>query len=298
MLIAGGSGLIGKALQKEAQSQGWEVTILSRSPGIGAITWTPHHHIINLPGEMIYDAIINLAGNSVAEKRWTAERKKEIYSSRINACRTLELYLRDGRLKTSTYIGASGIGIYGDHGKETVTEETLITDTDDWFVNTVVDWEKAHSAIAAFDIRTIIFRIGIVLSRESGALFEILKKSNTGVLTYFGKGHQIWPWIHIDDIARMMMYAIDQQHISGTFIAAGPAPVTNKELILAVDHYMSPKKIIAGVPRLVLSVVLGEMHRVLFESCSAFPKKMMKEGFQFRFNTIDEAAKNLMTKKL
>ena len=294
ILITGGTGLIGTALKEKAISQDWEVTLLSRQPGPGRITWNPEKGTIDLPYKMHFDAIINLAGTSLSQGRWNEKRKKEIYDSRIKSCRTLESYLYDGRLSTDFYLGASGIGIYGDNGVKEINEKTTYS-AKDWFVKTVVDWEKEHHRVAALDIRTVIIRIGIVLSHEGGALQEILKKSRFGVLPYFGNGRQIWPWIHIDDLTSLIFYCIGNSNLEGIFLGVSPDPVTNKKLIQTINAHSASKKIVLGVPRFVLAIVLGEMHRVLFDSCNAIPQKALHSGFQFAFPTIAEAAKDLNT---
>jgi len=296
LLIAGGSGLIGSALAKEALHEGWYITILSRHPGSGRVVWDPAQGTIDFHGKLVFDAIINLAGASIADGRWTEEKKKEIYQSRINACRTLEKYLLDGRLSTSFYLGVSGVGIYGDNGMDVVSEETTIDNPDDWLVKTVLDWESAHKKIADLSIRTVILRIGIVLSTDGGALKEILGSPGFGVLSYFGHGNQIWPWIHIGDLTRLIFFCINHTQVKGTFLASSPNPVTNKELTKAVNNYISPKRIVAGVPKIILSILLGEMHRILFESCNATSEKIQKEGFIFSFPNIDPTLKDLLGK--
>src|SRR5687768_15094724 len=116
ILIAGGSGFIGQALQRHAVDRGYRVTLLSRQAGKDRIQWNPEVGTIDLPARLRFDAIINLAGDSLSKGRWTAEKKQDIYQSRIKSCRTLENYLFDGRLMTQVYIGASGVGIYGNTG--------------------------------------------------------------------------------------------------------------------------------------------------------------------------------------
>lgn len=295
LLIAGGSGLIGQALQELVEVHGWEVTLLSRQEGEGRILWSPDENRIELSKNMHYDAIVNLAGASVSEGRWTADKKKEIYESRVRACRTIENYLFDGRLTTSFYLGASAVGIYGNQGETVVTETTPIVNKD-WFVKTVVDWEEAHRRIAALEVRTVIVRIGIVLSVKGGALKEILKSSSVGVLAYFGNGRQIMPWIHIDDLARMLFYFMEHTDVNGIFMGTSPYPVSNKELIQTLNAHMTTKKLVVSAPRFALALALGEMHRILFDSCNAVSQKVMQTGFQFTFPQLNEAAKNLVGK--
>ena len=289
--------MIGTALSEEAIREGWDVTILSRSPGPGKMVWNPSENKIDIQEKQNYDAIINLAGTSITNGRWTQNKKLDIRLSRINACNTLEKYLHDGLISTSFYLGASAVGIYGDHGKETVSEETMINRQDDWFVRTVIDWEMAHTRIAASGIRTVILRIGIVLSLKGGAIKEIISTPGYPVLSYFGHGDQIWPCIHISDLARMCFFCINHPEISGLFLATCPNPVSNKYFTQAINKFISPKRMVMGVPKFMMSTLLGEMHRVLFESCNATSTKIQNKGFTFNFNEINEALKNLLLKE-
>lgn len=297
LLIAGGTGMIGSELQRVARSANWDVSILSRQAGANRIKWDPKKGTIELPSKMTYDAIINLAGASLNSGRWTEITKKEIYNSRLMAARTLENYLFDGRLATKCYLGASAVGIYGDQRTKEVNEKTPVNPSD-WFTKTVDDWEAAHHRMEALDIRTIILRTGMVLSREGGALTEILKPTRFGIITFFGNGRQFWSWIHIHDLARMMLYCCDHNDLKGIFLATAPEPVTNKNFTRRINYNLPTRKMIIGVPKAVLVLMLGEMHRILFDSCNATPKKIMKHGFQFKYPTLDTAARDLVSKKM
>jgi uncharacterized protein (TIGR01777 family) len=296
LLIAGGSGLIGTALKELATKHGWEVMILSREPGPEKIVWNPEAKSISLTEAMSFDAVINLAGASIADGKWTEARKKEIVDSRVNAAATLEKYLHKGLLKTQTYVGASAIGIYGDRGSAPLDETSPILAQDEWMVNTVLQWEKAHAAIKALGIRTVITRIGIVLSVKGGALPEIIRTAPFGFLGYFGDGHQIWPWIHIDDVAAIILHAIADDKMHGTYLAVAPSPASNKEIVKAASQAYSPHRLVIPVPVLGLKLLLGEMHHMLMESCNAHPVRLNKENFSFRFNKIEEAMEDLIRK--
>ncbi len=225
LLIAGGSGLIGSAIQDLAMKQGWEVTILSRSEGVGHLVWDPAKEVISIVTPRTFDAIINLAGSSIAGGRWTDERKKDIVQSRIQASRTLEKYLQEGILSTSVYVGASAIGIYGDRGNERVDEQSPVYAKGDWMAETVVQWEEGHKRIEALGIKSIILRIGIVLSLKGGALPEMLKTGPVGVLGYFGYRRSV---LAMDshrrpgtpDVAGGLRYQ-DERHIPGGFPVTG-----------------------------------------------------------------------------
>jgi uncharacterized protein len=297
LLIAGGSGLIGSAIQDLAIKQGWEVTVLSRRPGAGHMVWDPAEEEISLATPRTFDAIINLAGTSIAGGRWTEARKKDIVQSRVQASRTLEKYLKEGILSTSVYVGASAIGIYGDRGNEQVDEQSPIHAKGDWMAETVVQWEEGHKRIEALGIKSIILRIGIVLSLKGGALPEMLKTGPVGVLGYFGSGDQYWPWIHIEDLARLMLQAVTDSKMSGIYLAASPSPVTNKEMATAASLQYAPHRLVVPVPVFVLSLMLGEMKQMLLQSCNGHPTRLIREGFQFQYSTIEEAMKNLLSKK-
>jgi hypothetical protein len=296
LLIAGGSGLIGSALSNEANLQGWETTILSRHAGPGRIVWDPEEGTIDIKKNESFDAIINLTGASIASGRWTDRKKKEIYSSRIDACRTLEKYVLEKRITTLFYLGISGIGIYGDKGNEIVDEDTPIGNGNDWLIKTTIDWESGHKVMVDLGIRTVILRTGIVLSLDGGALKEIMGTPGFGVLSYFGNGKQIWSWIHIHDLIRMIFFCMEDVNAKGIFLASSPHPVSNKILTKTINHYLKPKRLVVGVPKVVIATILGETHRVLFESCNASSEKIEREGFQFEFPSIDGAIKNLLKK--
>jgi uncharacterized protein (TIGR01777 family) len=294
LLIAGGSGMIGSALGETAYSDGWEVTILSRYKGAASISWDPMKGIISMTEPLHFDAIVNLTGASISGARWTNKRKREIVNSRINASQTLEAYLRKGLLTTNVYIGVSGIGIYGDRRNAMVDEETKITSGNDWMIETVQEWEASHKRMEALDIRTVILRTAIVLSTKGGALREILRTTPFGIVGYFGNGNQIWPWIHIDDHIGIILHAINDEKVHGTYLATSPYPVPNKEMVQTIGRQYSPCRLVVPVPRIFLSIVLGEMNIVLLQNCPAFPTRLVKEGFKFRFATIEEAIKDLM----
>ena len=297
ILIAGGTGLIGTALLKEATAQGYEVALLSRKPGAGIITWDPAMKTIDLDQPHSFDAIINLAGSNLSKGRWTESRKKEIVSSRINSVETIREYLQKGLLQTNLYIGASGIGYYRNSGKEAVDEYTLTTLPEDWLVQTVKNWEAAHQSISAEGIRTIIVRFGIVLSKEGGALKEILNYARLGVLAWFGHGQQSWSWIHIKDAARILLFAIEHDHVEGVVLAVSPNPVSNKILTKAISSQLSPFRIMVPAPRFALQIMLGKMHSVVFDSCRAIPRRLLEYHFTFLFPDIRSAMQDLMKKE-
>jgi uncharacterized protein (TIGR01777 family) len=294
LLLAGGTGLIGTAIKKQAEEDGWEVSTLSRSAEDDAILWDPSQQYISLNEPMTFDAIINLAGASIAGGRWTASQKKIILESRLQSCSTLEKYLKDGLLKTEVYIGASAIGIYGDRGVDSVDEDSVSDSRNGWLARTTLAWEEAHDRINRLGIRTVIIRIGLVLSLEGGAMKEMIQTAPFGFLGYFGNGQQIWPWIHIDDVASIFIHAITHQKMEGVYLATSPFAVTNKRITSAIGKSYSPARLVLPVPEILLSILLGEMHLMLMQSCKCYPTKLIASGYQFRFLKIEDAVGDLM----
>jgi uncharacterized protein (TIGR01777 family) len=297
ILIAGGTGLIGTVLSQAAKEKQYDVFILSRQPGLGTISWDPSVQKINITSPEYFDAIVNLAGSSIAKGRWTAKKKQDVLQSRLDSCATLYHYLQQGLLKTKIYIGTSGVGYYRDSGAAQVDESTATTHPGDWMVETVKAWEEAHRQMETLGIRTCIFRTGIVLSKDGGALKELLLPAKFGVIPYFGNGDQFWSWIHIEDVVSSCLYAIDQDDMEGLFLAVSPHAVTNKQLAHAMSKQYWIKMLVAGVPVLVLRLMLGELHTVLLDSCNAYPARLLEKNYQFRFPEIEFAMRDLIQKK-
>ena len=155
-------------------------------------------------------------------------------------------------------------------------------------------WEAAHQSIKTNGIRTIIVRFGIVLSKEGGALREILNYERLGVLAWFGFGRQIWSWIHIRDVTRILLFGIEHDNVEGTILAVSPNPVSNKVLTKAIYSQISPFRIMVPAPRFVLRIVLGQMHSVVFDSCRAIPRRLMEYHFTFLFPDIRSAMQDLL----
>jgi uncharacterized protein len=295
-LIAGGSGLIGSAINKEAMRRGYEVIVLSRKSTLGNITWNPAVGEINLPSPAHFDVIINLAGASIAS-RWSQKRIEEIHDSRINACKTIEKYIANGLLTTEVYIGTSAIGIYGDHGKDMVDENSHLGEEADWMVATGKSWEEGHNRMRNYGLRSVVLRSGIVLSHKGGALKEILQTAPFGIIGYFGNGKQFWSWIHMHDLVEIFFRAIEDEHMSGLYLAVAPGPVTNKELSSTASKAFQSHRIIVPVPVFFMTILLGKMRRMLLQSCKGYPTRLLTEGFSFQFPSIQEAINDLIGKK-
>lgn len=298
ILIAGGSGLIGNALQLASKAKGYSLTILSRKLHPNGIVWDPGKGFMDLHKEESFDAIINLAGESIGEKRWTPDRKKAILSSRLDACHTLFKYMKDGLISTRAYIGSSGIGVYGDNGDRIIAEPDQPPLPADWLSGVVVEWEKAHMTFAELVPRICILRTGIVLSAEGGALAEVFKKSPPFIYPYFGTGRQYWSWIHIKDMAGMILHCIDNNDSNGMYHATAPVAVSNKDLMKLLRACDKKPSLLIGIPAIVLKLMLGELHKPLIDSIRVIPQRIMQEGYEFQYPQADAAIRDVLSKRL
>ena len=239
VLITGGTGLIGRRLTEILLQEGFSVSHLSRSGKnlngkIKTYHWNPAKAELDDESIQHADYIINLAGSSIADGRWTAKRKEEICNSRVAGARLLAGRLKKLNHPLKAFISASAVGYYGDTGSNWLDEEQL--QGSDFLARVCAGWESESLTIAGLGIRTVICRIGIVLAREGGALPEMEKSMRFGVAAYLGSGEQYYSWIHIEDLCRIFLYAIKNEKMSGVFNAVGNNPVTNKELVAAIKQ--------------------------------------------------------------
>lgn len=299
--ITGGTGLIGRRLTSLLSAQGHEILILSRSAkagaqGISFATWDPEQGTIDAAAVRDCDAIIHLAGAGVAEKRWTKKRKSEILNSRTQSSALLVQTLKENKGKVKAVISSSAIGWYGadrENGKP-------FTETDppysDFLGQTCLQWEQSIEPVEQSGIRLVKLRTGIVLSNEGGALKEFKKPLQFGLASVLGSGKQIISWIHIDDLCRMFLYALENENLHGSYNAAAPIPVSNKELTLKLAKKMRGNAFItAPVPSFVLKMMLGEMSIEVIKSTTVSAEKLQQSGFQFLYPSIDAALNELIT---
>ncbi|MFN4081919.1 MAG: TIGR01777 family oxidoreductase, partial [Saprospiraceae bacterium] len=264
VLIAGGSGLVGRRLQFFLKKKGYAARVLTRTPRReGDYRWNPASKEIDPAALEGVGAIVNLAGAGIADKRWTEARKREIVDSRVLSARTLvEAISAQGGPKAAVYIGASAIGLYGDTGDALLTEES--PPGVGFMPECCMAWEAASRPFAdALGLRSVLLRIGIVLSMEGGALPEVLRPARFGLGVSFGDGRAWWSWIHIDDLCRMIIWAIENAHVGGVYHAVAPAPERNKALIGAVGRAMGRALLPLPAPSFALRILLGEMSAVV-----------------------------------
>lgn len=301
ILITGGTGLIGTALTKALVVKGYDVIILSRSEkkssqqNISYAVWDVKGQTIDEEAIKKADYIVHLAGANVGEKRWTSKRKKEIVNSRVDSGKLLVKALKEIPNKVKVVISSSAMGYYGPDTQIPNPKPFVETDPpyNDFLATTVVQWEKAIEPVKDLGKRFVLFRTGIVLSNEGGAYKEFKKPLRFGVASVLGTGKQTVSWIHIDDLVRLYTDAIENDRWNGIYNAVSPNQVSNQQLIKEMARQATGFHITAKVPSFVLKIVLGEMSIEVLKSTTVSSQKILKQGFQFLFPTIQDAIKKL-----
>lgn len=307
VLITGGTGMIGKALTQALIERGFNVIILTRqindkqktiNDKLSYAVWDIKKQTIDQAAIAKADHIIHLAGASVAEKRWSDKRKQEIVSSRVDSGKLIAESLKTIPNKVKTIISASGIGWYGpdkNDGKEFVETDPS---SNDFLAQTCKQWEAAIEPVSFLGKRLAKLRIGIVLSNEGGALPEFKKPLRFGTATILSNGKQVVSWIHIDDLVRIILFAIENKEMDGTYNAVAPHPVTNKELVLGIAGKEKGKSFIpVHVPAFALKIRLGEMSIEVLKSATVSSEKIQQAGFIFQYPDLSSAILQLSHQK-
>lgn len=302
ILITGGTGLIGTHLTNLLTDKGHKVLILSREAGQNKYQWNPEAGTIDPEAIRQADYIVHLAGAGVADKRWSEKRKKVIEESRTKSGALLIKSLKEIPNKVRALISSSAIGWYGPDPSIPNPKPFVETDPadSDFLGETCRLWEEAVQPIATgptastSPIRLVIIRTGIVLSPKGGALAEFIKPARLGVAAILGSGRQMISWIHIDDLCRLFITAIEQ-NITGVFNGVGPNPVDNRTLTLALARRLKGRYFVpVYVPAFALKLILGEMSIEVLKSTTVSADKARKAGFQFIYPTIETALDSLI----
>ncbi len=301
VLISGGTGLIGKALSKHLLSKGYSVTVLTRkkpsSPGnVQYALWDVPNKKIDREAVEKADFIIHLAGAGVVDKKWTDDYKKEIVESRTHSSALIVSALTQYPNHVKAVVSASAIGWYGADKNAAPFIETDPAATD--FLGEVCRlWEQSIEPVEQLAKRLVKLRTGIVLSNDGGALEEFKKPAQFGIAGILGNGKQVVSWIHVDDLCRMYIEAIENQHLSGSYNAVAPNPVTNEKLTLTLAKKMKGRFFIPlPVPAFVLKIMMGSRSIEVLKSTTVSSKKIEKTGFNFLYPEIDGALKELCSK--
>lgn len=292
IVIAGGSGFLGTKLCKRLESEGHKVLVLSRRPSAGTnqIAWQPDGNAGELPRYLDgVDAVVNLAGENMADKRWSAARKAALKSSRILSTRTLVRATAAMARPPGIFITNSAIGYYGPRGDEPVTES--MPPGSDFLARLCVEWEDEARGLDSAT-RLVIVRTGLALDRDGGALGKMLLPFKLCLGSTLGSGDQVMSWIHIDDWTAMLSWLIHDDRASGVFNATAPAPVTNRTFTHTLGRVLH-RPAILHAPGFVLHAALGEMASMLLTGQRVLPAAAEQDGFRFLHRTLEPALESL-----
>jgi uncharacterized protein (TIGR01777 family) len=311
ILISGGTGLIGTSLSNLLLEKGHKVIILTRNlkraiekqpahEGLTYARWNAEEQSIDRDAIEKADYIVHLAGEGIADKRWSQKRKKDIVQSRIQSGTLLTKALREVPNNVQAVVSASAIGWYGPDKPDRKNKKAFVESdpSDNGFLGeTCRWWEASIHPVTLLGKRLVKFRFGIVLSNDGGALREFKKPARLGVSSILGSGKQVVSWIHIADVCRLILFAIENDKMDGVYNAVAAEPVTNKELMLKLAKRMRGKSFIpVHVPAWVLKIIKGEMSIEVLKSATVSGDKIQQTGFQFVYPTIDAALNELIKK--
>ena len=300
VLITGGTGLIGRAVAVDLHAAGYDVFVLTRDPsrtkpptgvevagwdGLTATGWSKL-----LEGE---SAIIHLAGEGIADGRWSEERKRRLRSSRVDSGHAVVAGIRAAKTPPRVLLQSSAVGFYGPRGDEPLDENEPAGVT--FLADVSREWEASTLDVEALGVRRPLLRTGIVLAREGGALPKMALPVRLGVGGSLGSGKQWFPWIHEADEVAAIRFLLERNDAQGAFNLTAPNPVTNAEFTRALGRALH-RPTLFRVPTFALRVAVGEMADSLLASQRVVPKRLLEMGFRFRFEDVDAALAELFAK--
>ena len=294
ILISGSHGLVGAALADALKSEGHEVfPLVRRAPhSESEVEWYPERGSLALARLEGMDAVIHLAGENIAEGRWSEEKKRRIRESRVKGTTVLSEALANLRHPPKTLICASAIGYYGDRGDEILTEES--TPGKDFLAEVCVEWERATGSAAAKGIRVVNTRFGVILSADGGALKKMLPPFRMGVGGRVGSGKQWMSWIALDDVIGGLKFALTNEELSGPVNFVTPNPATNAEFTRTLGKALS-RPTLLPIPAFGVRLVFGEMaDALLLSSQRVAPSRLRDAGYPFDYSTLEGALRNAL----
>lgn len=296
VVITGGTGFVGSELTKKLKEQGHEVIIFTRKPssqknGVHYVQWltgdaAPENEI----GQV--DAFVNLAGVSINEGRWTAERKKAIHDSRITATQEVLRIMRALPVTPKVLVNASAIGIYPPSLTEEYTEESTAVG-DNFLAKTVYDWEGLAGQAREFGVRTVLTRFGIVLGKEGGALPLLSLPYKLFAGGKIGSGNQWYSWVHVEDVANSIIFSLEKESLEGPVNVVAPSPMHMDAFGKTVANVLNRPHWFP-VPSFAMDLALGEKSIVVLEGQHVLPEKLLAYGFTFQYPSLKPALESLL----
>ena len=297
ILITGGTGLIGRHLIPRLLTLGHTVCVVTRSPekarqvlDARVELWPGLQNISSLDG---IDAVINLAGEAIADKRWTGAQKQKLCDSRWTITQRISELILASTTPPAVLISGSATGYYGDLGEVVVTEEE--PPHNEFTHKLCARWEQIASSAESDRTRVCLLRTGVVLAAQGGILAKMLPPFKLGLGGPIGNGRQYLAWIHIDDMVNGILWLLDND-LSGPFNMVSPYPVRNERFAHALGHALD-RPAILRVPATVIRLLMGESSVLVLGGQRALPKRIEAAGFVFRWYDLDEALGNILGKR-
>jgi uncharacterized protein (TIGR01777 family) len=297
-VITGGTGFIGKRLAAKLDRP----VVLSRNVSRGSkavgdraqvVAWDAEREPAPAAAFADVEAVFHLAGDPVAEGRWTAAKKQRLRESRIAGTRNLVAGLKTLEQRPRVLVSASAVGFYGDRGDEILTEQA--SRADDFLAHLCADWESEARAAEGLGMRVVCVRIGIVLGRGGGALAKMLLPFRLGLGSPLGNGKQYMPWIHVDDLVSIMLFAAATPTCPSVLNGAAPQPVTNREFTHALGRALHRPTFFPPVPGFMLRLLVGEFGQILLYSQRAVPQGALDAGFVFQYPQLEAALGDVLS---
>ncbi len=292
VLVTGGTGFIGSALLPALKRRGDRITVLSRRSRENT---RDVHYVTRLEaiGEPV-DAVINLAGASLAEKRWTERYKAEMVASRVGFTERLVNWMQAQAVAPRIFLSGSAIGYYGTSARDTFTEESL--PGTGFAAELCQAWESAASVADDGHTRVATLRLGVVFDRDGGALTQMMRSFHLGVGSWLGSGEQWLSWVHRSDVVRALLFMLEDERVNGPVNMVAPNPVTHRQFCEILSA-RKPTLFNAGVPGFLLRALVGPMaDELLLSGQRVLPEKLEALGFEFRFESLDSALIDILAR--
>lgn len=295
VLITGGTGLIGRALSRALQADGYQLTVLSRTPDAVRVKCGAQAQACGNLAEcwrmQQFDAVINLAGEPIFDKRWSTAQKRRIWASRVDLTHDLVQCIEHAAHKPAVLLSGSAIGYYGGRGDEALDEDS--GGGDDFGAQLCAAWEQEAAKAEQFGVRVCLLRTGAVLSRDGGMLQRMLLAFRLGLGARLGDGRQWLSWVHIYDYVAMVRHLLANPQASGACNMVAPQPVTNAEFTATLARVLQRPAWFAA-PAWLLRRVLGERVGLLLDAQKVLPQKMQKLGYRYAHPELEAALHNLL----
>jgi uncharacterized protein (TIGR01777 family) len=300
VLISGGSGFVGKHLTNLLIENGFSVSILSRrqqqnKSDIYYYQWNVANHYLDEKSVLNADFIIHLAGENIAEKRWTANQKVAIVQSREQSTQLIYDTLKKNNKKVEAFVSASGIGVYGAiNGSEICDEDT--TPENDFLGLTCQKWEVAADKFNDLQIRTVKIRTGLVLGKDDGFLKKLVPIFKYKLGAALGSGKQYMPWIHVDDLCAIYLESLNNSNMNGAYNAAINDNTTNTIFSKTLAKTFGYSIWLPNVPAFLIQMAMGEMAQIILKGRRVSSDKIEKLGFKFKYKSLELALRNCIDK--